>query len=418
LLFSSFLGGTGLEQAANIAKDSLGRIYVCGWTESSDFPITVNAMHRIGVSPRYNGFVSIFDADRQSLVYSTFLSDSGDGQPSPSSIRVESPGKVWIVASAWGGMATTEGSLRRTADDQQTGYFAHLDFNQNRLIYGSYLPSGMQVCGIIAEDSNHVWLSGYARNGAPLLPPGSLDPLPPDSLTDMYVCHLELPSSIDRGTFLGGAGNDFSADFCLDSDGAVIVIGESESTEYPTTPDAFSRHSSGSFDAVLTKLSPDLTTLEYSTYLGGTGFDGGDGISFYSQHAVWLWAYTNSRDFPLTPDALYRAPSSAAVIKMNMTPNSSPEGRRFGLPDKLTLSSYPNPFNPTTTLTFSLPKIANVQLEVFDILGRSVYVVDLGRMNAGSHQHVFDGSALASGVYFAKVKAERDCAVKKMLLIR
>jgi hypothetical protein len=72
-------------------------------------------------------------------------------------------------------------------------------------------------------------------------------------------------------------------------------------------------------------------------------------------------------------------------------------------PSKYSLSpAYPNPFNPTTTLSFSLPAAANVTLTVYDITGRCVANLVNGRQDAGIHRITFDGSHLASGIYLVQ----------------
>ncbi len=88
-------------------------------------------------------------------------------------------------------------------------------------------------------------------------------------------------------------------------------------------------------------------------------------------------------------------------------------------PDKYNLSqNYPNPFNPTTRIRYSLPENAHVSLIVYDILGRQVAELVNGEAAAGTHEAVFDGSRLASGVYFYKLTAGKFTQINKMLLMK
>jgi hypothetical protein len=80
--------------------------------------------------------------------------------------------------------------------------------------------------------------------------------------------------------------------------------------------------------------------------------------------------------------------------------------------------NFPNPFNPTTTIRFTLAKAANVQLTVYDMLGRRVAVLVNERVSAGAHLVTFDGSRLASGVYFSRLQADSFVATRKLCLIR
>jgi len=82
------------------------------------------------------------------------------------------------------------------------------------------------------------------------------------------------------------------------------------------------------------------------------------------------------------------------------------------------LGARPNPFNPTTTIGFALPEAAKVTLSVYDISGRQVATLVNGWRNAGSHEVVFDGSALASGIYIYRLSADNLSAVGKMVLMK
>ena len=108
----------------------------------------------------------------------------------------------------------------------------------------------------------------------------------------------------------------------------------------------------------------------------------------------------------------------------------SPSGKRNVkqqdeiLPEKLTLSqNYPNPFNPSTTIKFGLPKETLLQLEIFDILGRSVRKLFDGKLNSGFHEIIWDsrnraGLEVASGVYFYRLETSENVLVKRMLLLK
>jgi len=78
----------------------------------------------------------------------------------------------------------------------------------------------------------------------------------------------------------------------------------------------------------------------------------------------------------------------------------------------------PNPFNPTTTISFTLPEMAKVTLNVFDVSGRQVAQVVNGLREAGTHQVTFDGSNLASGVYLYTITASNHTATGKMVLMK
>jgi hypothetical protein len=82
-------------------------------------------------------------------------------------------------------------------------------------------------------------------------------------------------------------------------------------------------------------------------------------------------------------------------------------------------SNYPNPFNPSTTIRFSLPHAQTVSLKVYDLFGREIAIlINAERQAAGRHETVFDASHLASGVYLYHLQAGPFTETKKMLLIK
>ena len=80
--------------------------------------------------------------------------------------------------------------------------------------------------------------------------------------------------------------------------------------------------------------------------------------------------------------------------------------------------NYPNPFNPTTTIKFALPKISNVRLSIYDMLGREVSVPVNDRREAGVHEVTYGAVGLASGVYFYRLHAGDFVRMRKMILLK
>ncbi len=80
--------------------------------------------------------------------------------------------------------------------------------------------------------------------------------------------------------------------------------------------------------------------------------------------------------------------------------------------------NYPNPFNPSTTINFALPQSGNVQLTLFDALGRKVKDIVNQDFSAGNHSVNFNAASLSSGVYFYRIQANNFVRTKKMILLR
>ncbi len=89
------------------------------------------------------------------------------------------------------------------------------------------------------------------------------------------------------------------------------------------------------------------------------------------------------------------------------------------LPREIVLSpNFPNPFNPTTTIQYSLPNSMPVSLRVYDMTGRVVAILVNGTVSAGTHQVTFDASNLASGMYIYRLEAGEQVLHNKMLLVK
>lgn len=82
------------------------------------------------------------------------------------------------------------------------------------------------------------------------------------------------------------------------------------------------------------------------------------------------------------------------------------------------LENYPNPFNPSTQISFTLKERANISLKIYDVLGKEVANLADGYYEAGKHTATFDGSNLASGIYFYRLTTPSATITKKMMLVK
>ena len=107
-----------------------------------------------------------------------------------------------------------------------------------------------------------------------------------------------------------------------------------------------------------------------------------------------------------------------AIVSLDIVFLSAPEDGS-DLPAKYALhQNYPNPFNPTTDIKFDLVKTQKVTLSVYNMLGQEVTRLVDGTMQAGYHQVSFDGSRLASGVYFYRIETPAFTKMRKMVMVK
>ena len=94
------------------------------------------------------------------------------------------------------------------------------------------------------------------------------------------------------------------------------------------------------------------------------------------------------------------------------------------LPDKfMVYNNYPNPFNPVTTIRYDLPEISNVDIIIYDLLGRTVRHLDLNKVQAGRHKFTWQGTndvgnLVSTGIYFLQLRAGQETQIQKMLLLK
>jgi len=88
------------------------------------------------------------------------------------------------------------------------------------------------------------------------------------------------------------------------------------------------------------------------------------------------------------------------------------------LPEGVSLSAYPNPFNSSTTLNYSLPKAGHITITICNILGQSVATLYSGIQNAGPHSLAWDATPFSSGLYFARLNHADGVKVAKLLLLK
>ena len=248
LIYSTYLGGTELEQGGGIAVDVSSNAYVTGSTGSADFPVTPGAFRTT-----YPGFRSAiaakFNADGTALVYSTFLGGSAFGGTDGRAIAVDASGNAYLAGRTQSSnYPTTFGSFRK-------GY-----------------------CGGFSD----AFVTKLNADGTALV-------------YSTYLCGVDLN---------GGDDADDAFGIAVDATGNAYIAGYTDSDFFPTTPDAYQTKRAGFDDVFLTKLKPDGSDLVYSTYLGGSKFDDGyAGIAVDDSGHAYVAGATESTDFPTTPGA-------------------------------------------------------------------------------------------------------------------
>lgn len=154
--------------------------------------------------------------------------------------------------------------------------------------------------------------------------------------------------------------------------------------------------------------SKDLSKFKQAAYNLNTGGYSGNDLK------IRITASTNIEDpiaIPVNDYSTENVAASASAQSVTM--------QQASLVTTYSLSqNYPNPFNPTTVIEYTIPKESQVTLKIYDVLGQEVETLVNEEQNVGSYEVQFNGSRLASGVYFYRLAAGNHAITKKMLLLK
>jgi hypothetical protein len=310
LVYSTYLGGSGLDAGSAIAVDGAGRAYVAGSTSSVDFPTTAGAFSRIYKGDPKDAFVAELDATGSQLIYSTYL--GGSGLDAAASIAVDASGAAYVAGSTSSAdFPTTPSALQTTAGSNSANvdaFVAKLDPSGSALVYSTYLGgSGVDTAASIAlESSGEAYVAGSTLSPDFPTTPGAFSRVfhGAPTIGDAFVAKLDARgSTLVYSTYLGGNGPDLASGIAVDSAGQAYVVGSTGSADFPTTPGAFSRafnRDPASGDVFVSKLDARGSALLYSTYLGGSRSDWASGIAVDSSGQAYVAGTTGSADFPTT----------------------------------------------------------------------------------------------------------------------
>ncbi len=150
------------------------------------------------------------------------------------------------------------------------------------------------------------------------------------------------------------------------------------------------------------------------------GYDWHSRIEFVAEEAGSYYVMLHSQDYGGATD---RDPSrgeyNLTVLKMDGTPIVITDVTPDEVPGEFVLNqNFPNPFNPTTTITYSLPEAQEVELVVFNLLGQRVDILVSQFQAGGTYSVQYNASRLASGMYFYQLRAGNLVQTKRMTLIK
>jgi hypothetical protein len=398
LRYSTYLGGSAANRAYGIAVDAAGNAYVTGFTTSTDFP-TINPGQPASGGGE-DTFVTKLNAPGNALVYSTYLGGSGDDEGY--GIAVDAAGNAYVTGYTTSTNLPTKNPFQATSKGSGDAFVTKLNAAGNALVYSSYLGGSAydEGYGIAVDPAGDAFVTGvtYSTDFPTKNPLQNYA-----GLYDVFVTKLNAAgSAFVYSTYLGGSGNDWGAGIAADAAGNAYVTGYTYSTDFPTMS-PLQPASGGPMDAFVTKLNAAGSAFVYSTYLGGGGDDYGYGIAVDAAGNAYVTGYTTSTDFPtMNPlQATFGGIFDAFVTKLNASGSAlvystylGGSGGDFG--QGIAVDAAGNAYVTGYTTSTDFPTMSPLQPASGG--GRDVFVTKLnGSGSAFAYSTYLGGSAYEQG---------------------
>jgi hypothetical protein len=393
LVYSTYLGGNNQTIGNGIAVDGGDHAFVTGYTSAGNFPTTAGSFQAV-ISGGTAGFVSELNPIGTALVYSTYL--GGNTTVVGNSIAVDGGDHAFVTGyTSATNFPTTPGAFQTTLTGTFASFMTEFNNTGSALLASTYLDANNQTVGVgVAVDSaDHAYVTGYTYATNFPTTPGAFQTATSATPSAFVTEFNPSAASLVYSTYLGGNSLSTSNGIAVDGSGHAFVAGYTSASNFPTTPGALLPGYPGIESAFMTELSPNGSSLIYSTYLGGTiNVSIGTGIAEDSSGHSYVAGYTASNSFPTTAGAfqsVYSGATSAFVTRFDDATttaiSATPLTAAYG--QSVTLTATVASVNPTDgtpvggVVTFTVDGVP--QTPAF--LNQGVAFFTLPNLSAGSH---------------------------------
>jgi len=297
-VFSTYLGGGLFDSVTGATTDASGNIYLAGWTESTDFPVLSGYQSAAG--GRIDGFIVKLSPTGQ-LLNATFL--GGSGEDRIQAIALDSAGNIVVT----GFTASTNFPLQLPVMGALSGgrdaFITKLNAAGTQLVFSSYFGgTSHDMAWALAVDVNGFVVFGgeTSSTSLPLSAPlsGCLGG------GDAFLVRLSPSGALQNSTCLGGTGADRVRGLAFGPDSVLHVTGSTASADFPVVAPTWASRN-GAMDCFYMRIANSMTSILFSTYLGGSGGsllaeESGFGVGVDPQNRAWIAGVTPSSNFPNT----------------------------------------------------------------------------------------------------------------------
>lgn len=299
LIYSTYLGGTASETTVGLGADGAGNAYVGGYTYSSDFPVHNPLQSTLNGCCNPDAFITKLEPGGGAFVYSTYY--GGSYSDLTADIYVDPAGNAYLIGRTSSQDFPTVNPIQPTKAGFFDVFVVKLNPDGASVLYSTYLggEANEYGSGIAVDSAGRIYLTGSTNSVSFPTTAGVIQSVRPDAwgLSDAFVAKLSTDGiELIYSTYLGASGTDHGFDIAVDSVGSAYVSGRTHSRSFPTV-DAVQTGNPGGYSAFISKLNADGTVLQYSTYLGGGGHDGGGYISVDRAGNAYVTGNTLSNNF-------------------------------------------------------------------------------------------------------------------------
>ncbi|HEY3824149.1 MAG TPA: SBBP repeat-containing protein, partial [Bryobacteraceae bacterium] len=358
LMYSTYLGGSGTDIGYGIALDGSGDATITGSTTSANFPhFPVLPYQNTNQGGASDAFVTRLSTTGTALVYSTYL--GGSGTDLGYAVALDSAGNAYVTGYTNSGNFPNTNNISPVAQAALAGdydaFVTAVSTTGTNLLYSTFLGGNNEDYGVgIAVDANgDAWIAGTTASANYPVTGGVLQGTFGGGY-DAFVTELTPSGTRAYSTFLGGSGDDFGLAIAVDATGTAYVTGDTASTNFPTTFNSLQSTVKGSFNIFVSQINPTGTALDFSTYLGGTGYETGYGIAVDASGAAWVAGYTASTDFPVTNPATQANSGGGTDVFLVKLLGLAPQTINFALNLNKTFGDPPFSL-PAATASSGLP---------------------------------------------------------------
>ena len=297
IVSSTFLGGKGDDEVKDMTIIPGGDVVVVGLTKSYDFPVTDDAYQKT-LNGNGDAFIARFDNSLDHLLSSTYI--GGGGYDYAVGVTYDSNKNIFITGNAFWKFPTSSGAFQEDwkggVDTFIAKFSEKLKFKSATLFGGGREEFVYDIC---VDENGKVYVAGKTTSSDLPVKDG-YDMTKHGYSWDGYIASLSNDlTSLNSDTFLGGSGDE-SVESLYCSGGKINVTGWTGSGDFPVSNNAFQQLKGGNTDIFISELTGDLSTLEYSTFVGGGSYTEIRSMAEGKNNDIYVAGKTDSPDLPLS----------------------------------------------------------------------------------------------------------------------